>query len=94
MAQPRKRVRPQAARKRSSGKCFFCPCSTYEALQCHRIVPGCEGGTYDPRNTLVLCSNHHALVTTGLIKVLARRYGTGGSYIHAVVEGKEVFLKE
>lgn len=89
-----RRVRVQTARKRFSGKCFFCPCSDYEALQCHRIVPGADGGEYVFENTLCLCATCHCKVTAGTIKVFARRYGTSGSYIHCILDGKEQFIRE
>jgi hypothetical protein len=86
--------RVQVCRKRLAGKCFFCPCADYESLQCHRIVPGEQGGTYHWDNTLALCANCHARVTAGVIVVYARRFGTGGSYIHCRVGDEEKFIKE
>jgi hypothetical protein len=88
------RPRVQVCRKRYDGKCFFCPCDEYEALQCHRVVPGEQGGGYAWGNTLTLCANCHAKVTAGVIVVLARRFGTGGYYIHCRVGGEEKFIKE
>lgn len=89
-----RRVRRQVARKRFDGRCFFCPCSDYESLQCHRIVPGEQGGTYHFDNTLTLCANCHSKVTAGTILVFARRRGTGGTYIHCRIDGEEKFIKE
>lgn len=91
-----RRPRVQECVKRLAGRCLFCDCSDYEALQCHRIVPGKDGGEYDRdhRNLLVLCANHHAMVTAGTIEVIARRYGSGGSYIQCVLGGKEQFIGE
>lgn len=89
-----RKVRVQVARKRHDGKCFFCPESDYDALQCHRIVPGEDGGTYHWDNTLTLCANCHAKVTAGAITVVARRRSTRGSVIQCVVDGEERFLPE
>lgn len=89
-----RRPRAQVCRKRADGKCFLCPCTDYESLQCHRIVPGERGGTYHRDNTLTLCANCHSKVTAGTVEVLARRFGTGGSYIHVRVGGRDEFIKE
>lgn len=59
----------QQCSKRLAGQCFFCGNTDYEVLEAHRIVPGCEGGRYEPFNILVVCANHHNLITRGKIKV-------------------------
>jgi hypothetical protein len=65
--------------KRSAGKCRFCPCSVYAALDVHRIYPGEDGGRYTQDNSVVLCAVCHRYVHAGLIKI-DRYYGcTDGS---------------
>ncbi len=59
----------QECSKRFDASCFFCDRTRYEGLQCHRIVPGSEGGKYRPWNVLTLCGFCHALVTAGVIRV-------------------------
>lgn len=64
-------------------------------LDCHRVVPGEEGGRYEWSNTVALCVRHHREVTTGLIRIVARRRGTRGTYLHWFdVEGVEHFTLE
>lgn len=87
-------MRHQVVRKRHDGRCFFCGESCYEALECHRLVPGESGGRYEWANTLTLCGNCHNKVTAGVITVHARRMSTAGPVIHCTVGGKELFLPE
>jgi hypothetical protein len=88
------RVRLQVRRKRLDGKCFFCSESDYSVLQCHRIVPGEQGGEYRWESTMTLCANCHAKVTAGEIVVHARLKSTAGPVIHCTVDGKEQFIPE
>lgn len=49
--------------------CFFCGEDDYSALNCHRIVPGEQGGTYHSHNTLTVCASCHAKIHAGRIKI-------------------------
>lgn len=64
--------------------CYFCSESDYRLLDCHRIVPGAEGGTYHPWNTLTLCVACHRKVHVGIIKVLGRYKCAGGKRLSVV----------
>jgi len=88
------RVRHQTARKKLDGKCFFCPETDVALLDCHRIVPGEQGGRYQWANTLTLCANCHRKVHAGTIVVVARRQSTGGTYIQCRIDGEDKFIKE
>ena len=63
------------AKKQTEGKCQLCGESDYAVLDCHRIVPGEDGGEYSDFNTVVLCSNCHRKVHDGQI-VMDRKYQT------------------
>ena len=71
----RKKLINKVAAKRSIGKCFFCDCDDYAVLDCHRIVPGEDGGEYFWWNTLIICSNCHRKVHAGQI-IVDRKYQT------------------
>lgn len=64
-----RKPRRQECLKRLVGRCLVCPESRYEALEVHRVLPGAEGGGYHDGNTVVLCGNHHSLVTAGKIVI-------------------------
>jgi hypothetical protein len=87
-ARPR-RPRVQTCRTASAGKCALCGCADRAALQCHRLVPGAAGGRYTWANTVCVCANCHTK-----IRLLGRRTGTGGTYLHLVVGGEEKFIRE
>jgi hypothetical protein len=80
------RPRRQVCYKRYYGKCLLCDESRYEALECHRVVPGPEGGTYQDGNVVVLCANHHSLVTAGAIRILALRPSTFAQWVAQVID--------
>jgi 5-methylcytosine-specific restriction endonuclease McrA len=91
---PCRRPSLQKRRRAFDGRCFFCPEAAPEALQCHRIVPGEQGGAYRWENALTLCATCHAKVTAGTIVVRARRLSTAGPVIECVVDGVEKFIRE
>jgi predicted restriction endonuclease len=62
-------------------KCYFCGTEDYNILDAHRIIPGCEGGTYNWLNMLVICSNCHRKVHAGKIKVFRKYLSTSGRWI-------------
>lgn len=89
-----RKPRLQTCRRSYDGRCFFCGEPNPDLLDCHRIVPGEQGGRYEWANTLTVCSNCHRRIHSGDIVVFARRYGTGGSYIHCRVGGEEKLIRE
>lgn len=78
------------AKKHAEGKCQLCDESDYAVLDCHRIVPGEDGGKYSDFNTVVLCSNCHRKVHDGQI-VMDRKYQTleGRWVLRYLVGGEE-----
>ena len=80
----RRRPRFQECLKRLYGHCLLCQESRYEALECHRVVPGESGGTYREGNCVVLCASHHALVTAGSIRILCLRPASFASWVAQV----------
>lgn len=53
--------------------CFFCGEDNYSALNCHRILPGEQGGTYHSHNTLTVCASCHAKIHSGNI-IIDKKY--------------------
>lgn len=67
----KRRPSRQVCLKKYVGRCLLCADETrYEVLEVHRVVPGEAGGVYRSGNMVVLCSNHHALVTAGVIQIV------------------------
>ena len=64
--QPRFRFRVM---KRYGGSCALCGISSSALLDAAHIVGKRHGGSDDPRNGLVLCSNHHRALDAGLIAI-------------------------
>lgn len=52
-------------KKLQVGKCHFCEIDDYALLECHRIVPGEEGGKYYDHNVVVCCCNCHTRIHDG-----------------------------
>lgn len=73
--------------KKSSGKCYFCPCDIYELLDCHRIIPGEQGGRYIFENVICACASCHRKIHSDLIKIF-RKYTrtTGETVLHYIDE--------
>lgn len=79
----------KVAKKHTEGKCQLCHESDYAVLDCHRIVPGEDGGKYSDFNTVVLCSNCHRKVHDGQI-VMDRKYQTlEGKWVLRYLVGDE-----
>jgi hypothetical protein len=77
-------------------RCFFCGEDDYDALHCHRIIPGEEGGTYHAQNTLTACASCHAKIHSGRILV-ERKYPQMTSSlfkIHYWIDGEEFWKDE
>lgn len=86
----KKKLIDKIATKKFAKKCYFCNEDNYSALNCHRIIPGEKYGKYFDRNTVVLCSNCHAKVHAGLIKIDKKYYSTEGHWIlHYWIENQE-----
>jgi hypothetical protein len=71
----RKTLIDKQRKKRIQGKCQFCEETDYAVLDCHRIIPGEEGGKYIDHNTVVVCACCHRRVHDGQI-VIDRKYPT------------------
>lgn len=86
----RKTLINKIIKKKSDGKCYFCPCDNYDLLDVHRIVEGADGGKYTDANTVTLCSLCHRKVHAGIIKI-DRKYPTtaGRPVLHYWIDGKE-----
>lgn len=83
------------AYKKLRKKCFFCEENDYAALQCHRITPGENNGTYHDSNTLSICANCHCKVHNGSIKI-DKKYKklTGPTWMVRYWIGEKEFWKE
>jgi hypothetical protein len=69
------RLRPQQQRFRQEvlarygQRCAMCAVTAVELLKAAHLVPVHAGGTYDVRNGLVLCANHHDALDAGLVAI-------------------------
>lgn len=90
------RCRIQEVLKRVHGKCLVCGESRYETLECHRVVPGRLGGKYREGNVVVLCGNHHALVTAGKMTIHGMYRSTFADWVvhYTDVDGQEHWKKQ
>ena len=50
-------------------KCFVKNCKWNITLELHRISPGINGGKYTKENTILICPNHHSLITIKKINI-------------------------
>ena len=80
--------------KHRDKKCFFCPVNEYAALNCHRIIPGEDGGRYVDHNVVVCCANHHAMIHDGKIVIDRKYLSTAGTVLHYWEDGEEKWLPE
>ena len=86
----RRKLIDKVAKKKIEKKCYFCNEEDYAVLDCHRIVPGEEGGTYTDFNTVVACSNCHRKIHNGQIKIDRKYFSTSGRWIlHYWIDGVE-----
>ena len=69
------------AKKQLERKCYFCDVDDYACLNVHRILPGEEGGIYSEFNSICTCSNHHALIHSGQIKIDRKYYSSSGKWV-------------
>lgn len=76
--------------KKAAGECYFCGVADYDVLECHRIIPGEDGGKYQHDNVVVACGNCHSRVHAGQI-VIDRKYlsSNGKSVLHYWENGIE-----
>lgn len=80
----------KVAKKKIDGECLFCGNDLYEVLDCHRIIPGEEGGTYTEHNTVTACSNCHRKIHAGFIKLDRKYFSTSGKWkLHYWEDGEE-----
>lgn len=57
------------ALRRYGARCAVCDVDIPETLDVAHIKPASEGGSYDPRNALILCALHHRELDSGLFLV-------------------------
>jgi len=76
----RKKTRQQI-RKLVDKECYFCGETEYKLLDCHRVVEGKDGGTYDHRNTITVCCNCHRKIHSGIIEIKGKYLSTKGTYV-------------
>lgn len=75
------------------GKCALCGETDQSILDCHRIIPGSEGGKYTLRNTVTTCSNCHRKIHDGQVKILGRHPTSRGcDCIHVETQGIEDWI--
>jgi 5-methylcytosine-specific restriction endonuclease McrA len=87
-------ARSKKTRKKICGKCIICKESNQKVLDIHRIIPGCEGGTYIGENCVTLCANCHRKVHhTDEIKIEGWVMSTAGMLLHCHIDGEENYLK-
>lgn len=90
----RKKLINKVGKKKSEGKCCFCEEQDYAVLDCHRIMPGEEGGEYTDFNTVVTCSNCHRKVHDGQIVIDRKYFSTSGHWVlHFWQDGEEKWLQ-
>ena len=80
--------------KHVTKKCIICEKEDVAELECHRIVPGCEGGKYTHNNTVVLCADCHTLVHKERIIIDKWYDSTTGRVLIAKKDGIEILCKE
>lgn len=68
-------------KKRCDKACYFCKTQDYAVLDCHRIIPGEEGGVYTDYNTLTTCSNCHRKIHDGQIKIDRKYLHSSGKWV-------------
>jgi predicted RNA-binding Zn-ribbon protein involved in translation (DUF1610 family) len=50
-------------------KCQLCGNDNDGCLDCHHIIPRCQGGKDDKKNLIMVCPNCHAKIHRGFIKL-------------------------
>lgn len=66
---PSKQKRIKLLKAGADRCCSVEGCKYSKTLDVHRIVPGSDGGDYEIGNMFMICPNHHAEVTRGLIEL-------------------------
>jgi len=78
--------------KKAAKKCRICKTDIYATLHVHRINPGSKGGKYREQNVVVLCSNCHNSVHSGIIEIDRYYQSTAGMLLRIIRDGKEEFI--
>jgi hypothetical protein len=78
-------------KKKIDKRCYFCGEGDYDLLDCHRIIPGEEGGEYNEHNTVVACACCHRKCHSGRINIIGRFFSTMGYVLHYFEDGVEKF---
>lgn len=84
-----KRLINKIAKKKADKCCHFCKYSEYAVLDCHRIVPGEQGGEYTEFNTVTSCANCHRKCHEGKIIIDRKYFSTAGWVLHYWEDGEE-----
>lgn len=93
MKRRRKTLINKVIKKKIDKKCYFCGQDDYSVLDCHRIIPGEEGGKYTEHNTVTACSNCHRKVHSGQIKIDRKYFSTSGNWVLHYWIGEEEIWK-
>ena len=75
-----------------AGCCQICKNSEINALENHRIIPGKDGGTYSPGNTIACCGSCHNLIHRGNLKIIGWFDSTCGRVLIIERDGKEEII--
>ena len=89
---PKKKLINKKLAKLVARKCRLCPAKIYDLLDCHRIIPGEDGGEYTEDNVVVICSNCHRLVHDNHIIIDRWYHSTAGRLLRIIRDGKEDFV--
>ena len=76
-----RRLVHKKAKKKLDGKCAFCPCTEYCALDLHRITQGKDGGKYTAGNSVTCCAVCHRKIHDGQITILGKHFSTAGKWV-------------
>lgn len=79
----------QEKAKRMAGKCQLCGETDYALLDCHRIIPGEQGGKYTNKNTVVMCANCHRKTHAGRLTIEGKWFSTSGRWKVLYIEDGE-----
>lgn len=76
-----KKIINKVAKKKIDKECLFCGTDVYEVLDCHRIIPGENGGLYTEHNTITTCANCHRKIHAGFITIDRKYFSTNGKWM-------------
>jgi len=81
-------------RKKLDKKCIICKESHINTLDVHRIVEGCNDGTYELDNTITVCANcHRKIHHSKSITILGWAFSSSGRLLHCIIDDEECYIK-